>query len=77
MGGVHLHDSTAKNEQKLQKRLLDLANQNILARDAYDRVRPTGSQRPRMYGLLKTHEEDIPLKLILSMIGSSQHELAK
>ena len=74
---VHLHDNTAKNEQKLQKRLLDLANQNILARDVYDRVRPTGSQRPRMYGLPKTHKEDIPLRPILSMIGSSQHELAK
>ena len=77
MGGVHLHDNTAKNEQKLQKRLLDLANQNILARDICDRVRPTGSQRPRMYGLPKTHKEDIPLRPILSMIGSSQHELAK
>ena len=77
MGGVHLHDITAKNEQKLQKRLLDLANQNILARDVYDSVRPTGSQRPRMYGLPKTHKADIPLRPILSMIGSSQHELAK
>ena len=27
MGGVYLHDNTAKNEQKLQKHLLDLANQ--------------------------------------------------
>ena len=43
MGGVHLHDNTDKNEQKLQKRLLDLVRQNILAHDAYDRVRPTGS----------------------------------
>ena len=77
MGGVDLHDNTAKNEQKLQKRLLDLVHQNILARDAYDRVRPTGSQRPRMYGLPKTHKENIPLRPILSMIGSSQHELAK
>ena len=31
MGGVHLHDNTAKHKQKLQKRLLDLANQNVLA----------------------------------------------
>ena len=43
MGGVDLHDNTAKNEQKLRKRLLDLVHQNILARDVYDRVRPTGS----------------------------------
>ena len=42
MGGVDLHDNTAKNEQKLQKRLLDLANQKILAPNVYDRVRPTG-----------------------------------
>ena len=69
MGGVDLHDNTAKNEQKLQKRLLDLVHQNILARDVYDRVRPTGSQRPRMYGLPKTHKENIPLRPILSMIG--------
>ena len=33
--------------------------------------------RPRMYGLPKTHKEDIPLRPILSMIGSSQHERAK
>ena len=39
MGGVHLHDNTAKNEQKLQKHLLDLTNQNFLARDVYDRAR--------------------------------------
>ena len=77
MGSVNLHDNTAKNEQKLQKRLLDLVNQNILARDVYDRIRPTGSQCPRIYGLPKTHKEDTPFRPILSMIGSSQHELAK
>ena len=58
MGSVNLHDNTAKNEQKLQKHLLGLVNQNILARDVYDRTRPTGSQRPSMYGLPETHKED-------------------
>ena len=76
MGGVDLHDNTAKNKQKLQKHLLDLVHQNILARDVYGGVRPTGSQRPQMYCLPK-HKENIPLRPILSMIGSSQHELAK
>ena len=75
MGGVDLHDNTAKNEQKLQKRLLDLVYQNILlARDVYDRARPKGSQRPRMYGLPKTYKENTPFRPILSMIGSSQHK---
>ena len=58
MGSVDQHDNTAKTEQKLQKRLLDLANQKILTRDICDRIRPTGSQHPRMYGLPKTHIED-------------------
>ena len=38
---------------------------------------PTGSQRPRMYGLPKIHKQDVPCRPILSMIGSAQHELAK
>ena len=42
-GSVDQHDNTAKTEQKLQKRLLDLVNQKILTRDIYDRIRPTGS----------------------------------
>ena len=77
MGSVDLHNNMAKNEQRLQKCLLDLANQNILARDVYNRVRPTGSQQPQMYGLPKIHKEDTPYRPMLSMIGSSQHELAK
>ena len=62
MGGVHLYDNTAKNEQKLQKLLLDLVHQNILTRDVYVSVRTTGSQRPRIYGLPQKHKEDIPLR---------------
>ena len=31
----------------------------------------------RPYGLPKTHKEDTSLRPILSMIGPSQHELAK
>ena len=30
-----------------------------------------------MYGLTKTHKPDVPLRPILSMIGSFQHQLAK
>ena len=43
----------------------------------WDLIRPTGSQRPRMYGLPKTHKKDVPLRPILSMTGSAQHQLAK
>ena len=43
----------------------------------YNEIRPTGSQRPKMHGLPKTHKPDVPLRPILSMICSFQHQLAK
>ena len=43
----------------------------------YNIIQPTGSQRPRMYGLPKTLKEGTPLCPILSMTGSSHHELGK
>ena len=48
-----------------------------LTKDVYNRIRPVGSTRPRMYGVPKIHKADIPLRPILSMINSPQHELAK
>ena len=77
LGDVETHDKTAKLERKLQKRLLELVNSKMLATEIYDRIRPTGSQRPQMYGLPKIHKPNVPLRPILSMIGSAQHELAK
>ena len=54
-----------------------MLNGNIIEQAIYNDIRPSGSQRPKMYGLPKTHKTDIPLRPILSMFGSSQHELAK
>ena len=49
----------------------------MLTNKVYDRIRPTGSQRPQMYGLPKIHKLCVPPRAILYMIGSAQHELAK
>ena len=43
----------------------------------YKEIRPTGSLRPRLYGLPKVHKKEVPFRPILSMVGSSQHALAK
>ena len=75
-GDVETQDKTAKLERKIQKRLLELVNSKVLATEIYDRIRPTGSQRPQMYGLPKIHKPNVRLRPILSMIGSAQHELA-
>ena len=70
LGDVETQDKTAKLERKLQKRLLELVNSKVLTNEVYDRIRPTGSQRPQMYGLPKIHKPNVPLRPILSMIGS-------
>lgn len=70
-------DNTAGVESRLQKRLLELFKAKLLPESVYRSIRPTGSQRPRMYGLPKTHKQDVPLRPILSMTGSAHHELSK
>ena len=77
LGPVEENDNTAKLETKLQRRLPQLKKDDQITPSIYNDIRPTGSQRPRMYGLPKTHKASIPLRPILSMIGSPQHELTK
>ena len=60
-------DRTATVEKKFQNRLRELLNSEQLPKQVYDEVRPTASQKPRMYGLPKTHEVGTPLRPILSM----------
>ena len=77
LGPVSSNEKTAGTESRLQKRLLDLVKADLMPKCIYDTMRPTGSQRPRMYGLPKTHKGGTPLRPILSMTGSSHHELGK
>ena len=70
-------DNTAKVESKIQRQLLQLKKDGLLPPSVYKAIRPTGSQVPRLYGLLKTHKEDLPIRPILFMIGSAQQFLAK
>ena len=67
-------DRTATIEIKLQNRLRELLNSEQLPKQVYDEVRPTGSQRPRMYALPKTHKVGTPLRPILPMVGFSHHD---
>ena len=77
LGPANEFDNTAKTEGKIQKRLLQLKKDDLLPAKIYNSIRPTGSQQPRMYGLPKIHKKDVPLRPILSMTGSSQHQLAQ
>ena len=77
LGPVSSNDNTAIIESRLQKRLLDLVKADLMPKWIHDAIRPTGSQRPRMYRLPKTRKEGTTLRPILSMTGSSHHELGK
>ena len=67
-------DNTSNIESRIQRRLLQLPKNDLLPANLYDLIRPTGSQRPRMYGLSKTPKKDVPLRPTLSMTGSAQHQ---
>ena len=78
LGACEGNDNTGQNERALQAFLLRCRNDGKINAEVYDRIRPTGSMRPRMYGLPKVHKQQpIPLRPILSMVGSAQHELAR
>ncbi|XP_023707533.1 uncharacterized protein LOC111864490 [Cryptotermes secundus] len=47
------------------------------AEEVCQQLRPQGSRPPRLYGLPKIHKPDIPLRPIVSIIGSPTYRLAK
>ena len=61
---VSSNDNTASIESRLQERLLDLAKADLMPKWIYDAIQPTGSQRPRMYGLPKTDKKGTSLRPI-------------
>ena len=63
LGSVEENDNTLTIEKIIQRRLLVYLNGNIIQQAVYNNIRPSRSQRPRLYGLPKTHKTDIPLAL--------------
>ena len=78
LGPVSKFDKTPLVEAKLRIFINSLKKKNKLSPEECDLIRPTGNQRPRLYGLPKTHKVGIPLRPILrSMVNSAQHKLNK
>ena len=77
LGPVDNFDHTTSIETKFQRRLVEFVKRGLLSSAICDQIRPTGSIQPRLYGLSKTHEDTVPLRPMLSMVGSSQYKLAK
>ena len=48
-----------------------------ISENLYTRMRSTGGQPARLYGLAKVHKENTPLKPVISLPGSSYYNLNK
>ncbi|CAF1492766.1 unnamed protein product [Adineta steineri] len=70
-------DPTISRETKLRNLLNRLFNDGHISEAFRNRARSTGSLPGRLYGLPKTHKKDVPLRPVLSAIGTFNYGLAK
>ena len=70
-------DPTEQRESKLQRFLCRLHKKGSLDESTYGLIRPTGSTPSQLYGLPKVHKVGVPLRPIISQIGSYTYQLAK
>ncbi len=70
-------DPTATQEARIGRTLLRLHNNREIPKSIYNRIRPTGSCPPRIYGLPKIHKPQTPLRPIVSCIGAPSYKLSK
>ncbi|CAF3796416.1 unnamed protein product [Rotaria socialis] len=70
-------DPTITRETKLTKLLNRLHDEGHISDQFWVMAKPTGSIPGRLYGLPKTHKKDVPLRPVLSAIGTFNYGLSK
>ena len=65
-----------KEEERILSLLKRLKKDNKIDDSLFKKLKPIGSQPPRLYGLAKVHKTDIPLRPVLSMPGSPYFKIA-
>ena len=70
-------DPTTKHKNKLISLLKSIKAEGGINDNLYNKLYPTGASSPKFYGLPKVHKEGIPLRPIVSSIGSVSYETAK
>ncbi|PNF15534.1 hypothetical protein B7P43_G16534 [Cryptotermes secundus] len=61
----------------IERKTVLLLKKSPIAEEVCQQLRPPGSRPPRLYGLPKIQKPDIPLRPIVSTIGSPTYRLAK
>ena len=70
-------DPTSSVVSKVTKKLIELRDNNLIKRQEYIKLKPTGTQPPRFYGLPKIHKDGIPMRPIVSYTGTPLYEISK
>ena len=70
-------DPTVKQKNKLINIPRNIMTEGGLNEETYRRLFPTGAGSPKFYGLPKIHKLGIPLRLIISSIGTVTYNTAK
>ena len=72
-----LYKLTKSREKSLQNFLLTLKKKGVFCDSTYKKVYPNGSRPGILYGLPKIHKNGVPLRTILSAIGTVSYKLCK
>ena len=70
-------DPTPTQKLKISRTLRELHNSKEITAKLYNRLRPSGSQPPMIYGVPKIHKEFVLLRPIVLCIGSPSYKLFK
>ena len=70
-------DPTTKYKNKLISLLKSIKAESGMDDNTYRRLYPTGAGPPKFYGLPKVHKRGMPVRPIISSIGSVIHATAK
>ena len=52
---------TSSIVSKVTKKLIELRDNNLIEQQEYFKLKPTGTQPPRFYGLPKIHKDETPV----------------
>ena len=70
-------DPTTTTDRKISETLKDLQKNGEIDEKLRSKITPQHSYLPQLYGLPKLHKPNIPLRPIVSSIGSTTYQLAK
>lgn len=70
-------DPTECIKREARTKLQKLKEREIIDQSLYFKLKPTDSPAPRFYGLPKIHKPDIPIRPIVSYVGTPLYKLSK